>query len=515
MALVVVCAFSFLGACKKEEEHVHNYKSYVYKEATCSQLGVIEKLCLDCGDKKYEETSKSDTHDYVWTTIEQATCKKDGSKEGTCRDCGDKQTQIVLKGAHQYNWNTIKQATCKEDGAREGTCIFCQDKKSETMLKGEHQYVWQVINDATCFSQGFARGICPDCGEESTKDLPKTSHYYVNGICSMCFNTSIVAKLPQGEKLGYTLTDVTNIFQSFGYDTNISNINNEVIGIATKNGKLQLAYGVHDNKYNGEYYAVSFAVNDMLSDFVVEEKDDNVIGAIIIDTLSSIGQLKIIYNDGSIRDVGYIYECVAGYSYQSNEVVKSIAINNQNQFLAVYENDNVVLLGTVAEEIDDIAPNILYIQTGDTFSCCGFLEHNREQSEVIIAPSHMGKLVDSIENSAFKDNVYLEKVVFSDEIKIVGTSAFSNCENLSQIDLGKALERIYPQAFYNCALKEITIPVTCTEIGAYALYDCKNLTKIYYEGTIEQWEEITFGRNWNLNVPATEVICRGGNVTIK
>ncbi len=506
--LTMVCAFGFLGACK--QEHVHNYKSYVYKEATCLQGGVIEKLCLDCGDKKYEETPKSEEHDYNWVTIKEATCEQDGTKEGTCKDCGNKQTQTVLKGEHKYAWTTINQATCKKDGKREGVCIYCEDKKTDVIPKGEHQYVWQIIKDATCFGEGSAHGICADCSNEKTKVLPKISHQYVNGVCTMCLNRSIVAVLSEGQKLGYTLTDISDMVEKFGYQSDFSDIKNEVIKIAVKNGKIQLSYNVVDNEKDLDYN-VGFAISNMLSDFVVEGKDDNVIEAIVLEQVSYYTQLKIIYKDGNIRKVGYTVG--SGY-FQSSEVVKSVAINKQNQFLVVFEDNYVVLFGTVTEGLDNFASDILYIQTGNTYSCGGFLDINSKKTEITIAPSHMGKVIDSIGSYAFGGNKYLEKIDLSSEVKYVQNSAFSSCTQLKQVNFGKKLEKISSHAFYGCAIEEITIPATCTEIGSYAFYNCKSLTKIYYEGTIEQWGKITLGRGWNLDVPATEVICSNGNVTL-
>ena len=55
--LTCLCLFVFLGACDKEK-HVHNYESYVYKEATCTQEGLMEVVCTECGDKNYVEIPK-------------------------------------------------------------------------------------------------------------------------------------------------------------------------------------------------------------------------------------------------------------------------------------------------------------------------------------------------------------------------------------------------------------------------------------------------------------------------
>lgn len=70
-------------------------------------------------------------------------------------------------------------------------------------------------------------------------------------------------------------------------------------------------------------------------------------------------------------------------------------------------------------------------------------------------------------------------------------------------------------AFHTCTnLIEVTIPASVMSIGATAFYFCQNLAKINYTGTVEQWNAIQFGENWNEEVPATEVICSDGTVPL-
>ena len=64
-------------------------------------------------------------------------------------------------------------------------------------------------------------------------------------------------------------------------------------------------------------------------------------------------------------------------------------------------------------------------------------------------------------------------------------------------------------------IKSVTIPTSIKSIGAYAFADCTSLTTIKFEGTMAQWKAITLGENWNHNVPATEVTCSDGTVSLK
>lgn len=98
----------------------------------------------------------------------------------------------------------------------------------------------------------------------------------------------------------------------------------------------------------------------------------------------------------------------------------------------------------------------------------------------------------------------------------INNNAFLRCERLKAIDLsGTQVTRINQGAFYCCTLISITLPDTVTYIGQWAFYECHSLASITFEGTIAQWNAITFGGEaWNQNIPATVVHCSDGDVTL-
>jgi hypothetical protein len=53
-----------------------------------------------------------------------------------------------------------------------------------------------------------------------------------------------------------------------------------------------------------------------------------------------------------------------------------------------------------------------------------------------------------------------------------------------------------------------------TSIENWAFSGCSKLKSITFEGTMEEWNSITKGSDWNKNVPATYVQCSDGQVSL-
>ena len=62
-------------------------------------------------------------------------------------------------------------------------------------------------------------------------------------------------------------------------------------------------------------------------------------------------------------------------------------------------------------------------------------------------------------------------------------------------------------------LKKVTLPASITKIEASAFKDCQSLTEIQFLGTVEQWNAMVKGENWDLNTGVYSVICSDGTVT--
>ena len=71
-------------------------------------------------------------------------------------------------------------------------------------------------------------------------------------------------------------------------------------------------------------------------------------------------------------------------------------------------------------------------------------------------------------------------------------------------------------AFRYCtSITSVRIPNSVNNINEEAFYGCTSLETIIFEGTVDEWNAISFGDDWKYGVPAKEVICSDGTVTLE
>lgn len=133
-------------------------------------------------------------------------------------------------------------------------------------------------------------------------------------------------------------------------------------------------------------------------------------------------------------------------------------------------------------------------------------------------PIYDGTLTDFITDVEHVKSIFYEYCALNTinlpSATIIGSRAFFECKALNSVSI-PSVEYIGSQAFQRCeGLTQINFPKTLKCIGLKAFLYCTKLTTITYDGTMAQWGEIVLDGNWNLGVPATEVICSDGTVSL-
>ncbi len=153
----------------------------------------------------------------------------------------------------------------------------------------------------------------------------------------------------------------------------------------------------------------------------------------------------------------------------------------------------------------------------------------------------------SIGDGAFQVCFSLESVLIPESVTYIGGIAFRNCPSLKSIVVAAgntvyhssnnclietesklllqgtsnsviptdgSVTSIRKDAFYNCnELTSIVIPDCVNSIGECAFEECISLTEITYEGTMEQWNAIDKGMEWDNNTGSYVIHCTDGDIS--
>lgn len=173
--------------------------------------------------------------------------------------------------------------------------------------------------------------------------------------------------------------------------------------------------------------------------------------------------------------------------------------NSAFKSLSTLKNVSSVFIPATVTSIGDFA-----------FRCCKFL------ATVTFAE---GSQLKSIGVSAFSGTEQahprFKEIQIPDSVERIGTNAFYCCQDLERIALPSALQTLSDVTFYNCtALSEVTFPASLKTIESSAFGGCRNLSKVklpaslkaiessvfhrcsalktvFYDGSLEQWNQIT------------------------
>lgn len=111
--------------------------------------------------------------------------------------------------------------------------------------------------------------------------------------------------------------------------------------------------------------------------------------------------------------------------------------------------------------------------------------------------------VTTIGSHLFSNCISLVKVDVSNNINVIGNYSFAECTKLSSFNTEEKYTIVIPKnttiigesAFYNCIrIQNLYLSKNITKIYDNA-FNCPNLTNVYYNGTEEEWEQISFGNN--------------------
>ena len=95
----------------------------------------------------------------------------------------------------------------------------------------------------------------------------------------------------------------------------------------------------------------------------------------------------------------------------------------------------------------------------------------------------------------------------------IGVKAFYKCSSLKVIIIPDSVTSIGRNAFALCPiLTSITIPDSVTSIGNNIFSNCHNLKSIHFQGTVEEWNAIEKGSDWDGGTGSYTIYCTDGEI---
>lgn len=132
----------------------------------------------------------------------------------------------------------------------------------------------------------------------------------------------------------------------------------------------------------------------------------------------------------------------------------------------------------------DIPNSVTYIGYA-AFSSCDSLES-------VVIPDG----ITEISEFAFSECYSLKEVVIPDSVITINRCAFSQCYSLENVVIPDGVKMIGSMAFYGSSkLKEIKIPSSVEIIGDGAFQYCDELSLVYFMGSKDDWDFISFGKD--------------------
>lgn len=120
------------------------------------------------------------------------------------------------------------------------------------------------------------------------------------------------------------------------------------------------------------------------------------------------------------------------------------------------------------KELNNLNSSNLF-QIQDSISCVN------KKVEVITIP----KDIKAVSFLGFSDCENLTELDIHDNIVSIGKSAFDNCTKLETIKISKNITKFDDRTFFNCInLKNINIPENIVSIGDYCFYNCKSIDSL-------------------------------------
>ncbi len=536
-SLVNKCAelgIPFVALC----EHA-NMNSCTILESTCTETGIMQYVCSDCG-YTFEETLPIQ-HDFSddWIIDVEASCTVVGSKSHHCLNCDEKTEITEIPITHKYTSTTVN-STCTTDGSISYTCSICEDVYLE-VIPASHTWLteWTIDIEPTETTDGSKSHHCLYCDEKTDitvipkldAESPTTDFKYTikNGEITIdkYIGTTEVMSIPshidgypvttiksfafsnnatiQKAIIPYTVKDLNYYafyncteLQEVKIGNGITTISENCFSNCSKLQKVSLPENLITIKDGAFYYCESLTEITLPNTVEAIEK----MAFYKCTALTNINIPDVTYEIGEKAFYGTPWlenltgDCVilgSGILMRfANEFGEDVIIPEgvQTIYGGAFEEtyvDVVYIPSTMKNWImsSTFTVSAFVVDAGNPYLCvCEGILYNAEKTHLLSAPSKLtGTIVLPSTVVCIEDNAFyssnLSEIVLNEGLLEIGENAFYFAK--AKVNIPNTVVTIGDSAFLYCyGITDVVIPQSVTSIGSWAFNECPNLKSIRF-----------------------------------
>ena len=433
-----------------ESSHTHNWEWVIDKNPTCIQSGLKHEACATPGcfaTQNETVIQPNGEHIWEWVIDTEATCKQEGKKHEEC-ECGATQSEnevIPMLTEHVYENGACKY--CKIVNIGDFTLMFGETPTSSYVEiqgyigKAEHinlpdrirGSLLTKIQGATFLNCDFIKTISipigvTKIGDSAFQDCSGLTAVYYAGTKAQ-WNEIIISA-------GNDCLLATTVYCSDGpvnnaYDYIVKDDHTvEITGYNGNNADLEIPSQI------GEYTVTSIGNEAFCR--------NNTIDSITLpDTITSIGEYAFYYSDLKSIDIGNGVEIIGRNAFGGCDYLETLIIG-----------DSLSTIGYNAFYICSSFKNITVSENNKNFSAVNNVLFNKDKTELLKyctgsydSGYSIPTTVTHVADDSFYGAKWLKEITITDNVTTLGSYAFSDCTQLSDVHIGAGVQNIGLNAF--------------------------------------------------------------------